>query len=66
MSEWTLDQIAVQAGRGGVNRQQAEQLLMRVAQLEDAISNHRREVLADPDFYDVYPADGRLWSYLDG
>lgn len=65
MSDWTLEQIETQAARGGVNRQQADWLLMRVAQLEDAIFVHRHVVEEDPDFDVTYHADERLWSHLD-
>jgi hypothetical protein len=34
---WSLEEIEVQASRGGVNRQQAEQLVGEVRQLRQAI-----------------------------
>ena len=34
MPDWTLDDIARQASRGGVNRQQVEELLRTIHQLE--------------------------------
>ena len=59
MARWTLDQIELQAVRGGVNRQQADQLVGRVRQLEQAIRDHRAMVIHhDGD------ADDLLWAYL--
>ena len=48
---WTLEEIELQAVRGGVNRQQAEQLVAEVRRLRQAI-----EEIAD----DNSPHDGQL------
>jgi hypothetical protein len=36
---WSLEQIELQASRGGVNRQQAQQLVDEVRQLRDAVDS---------------------------
>jgi len=65
MPDWTLDDIARQAARGGVNRQQVEQLVARVRELEDAIRLHRKRI--NPSWHpDVGMfEDWELWRLVD-
>ena len=44
MPDWTLDDIARQAARGGVNRQQAEELLRTIHQLETFLDQATKDV----------------------
>ena len=65
MPDWTLDDIARQAARGGVNRQQAEELVTRVRELEDAIQLHRKRI--NPSWHlDIGMfEDWELWRLVD-
>ena len=65
MADWTVEQIAAQAARGGVNRQQAEQLVARVRELEDAIRLHRKRI--NPSWHlDIGMfEDWELWRHAD-
>ena len=65
MRRWTLEQIEAQSVRGGVNRQQAEQLVARVRELEDAIELHRKRI--NPSWHpDVGMfEDWELWRLVD-
>ena len=62
---WTLEEIELQAVRGGVNRQQAEQMLDRIAELEGAIVAHRAALTCPPVSWDLFGADLRLWEHLN-
>ena len=44
MPEWTLDDIARQAARGGVNRQQAEELLRTIHMLDAFLDRATKDV----------------------
>jgi len=61
---WSLEQIEAQAARGGVNRQQAEQLAARVRELEAAIRRHRQEVWASRSPQQDFAADTKLWKLV--
>ena len=49
MARWTLEQIELQAVRGGVNREQAEQLVAEVRQLRAQVA-----ILRGDDPLDVF------------
>ena len=65
MRRWTLEQIEAQSVRGGVNRQQTEQLVARVRELEDAIELHRKQINPswNPDIGMF--EDWELWRLVD-
>ena len=65
---WTLEEIELQAVRGGVNRQQAEQLLAEVRRLRDAIRAHRDCWDTSVGRWDPVRDDANddLWETLDG
>ena len=44
MPDWTLDDIARQAARGGVNRQQAEELLRTIYMLDAFLDQATKDV----------------------
>ena len=44
MARWTLEEIGLQASRGGVNREQAEELLRTIHQLETFLEQATKDV----------------------
>jgi hypothetical protein len=67
MAEWTLDDIERQAARGGVNRQQAQQLVDEVRRLRNAIRQHRHMWDTTVGRWDPARDDANdtLWALLD-
>ena len=58
MARWTLEQIELQAVRGGVNREQAEQLVAEVRQLRAQVA-----ILRGDDPFDVFAPAGGTASF---
>ena len=65
MVEWTLGQIEAQAASGGVNRQQAEQLIGEVRRLRAAIRRHHLAINPDGTTRFSMLEDRELWAAGD-
>ncbi len=68
MPDWTLDDIARQASRGGVNREQAEELLRTIHQLETFLEQATKDVARSKAmwFDDVFSFQAEVDDLVDG